>query len=745
MKTKTFTLIAIMMALALPALSQTYINLQDNTQVQSNAWLIINPNNYVLPDPGEDGILQISNQSDIIIDGNGVTVDGTNYQGYLVKIDNSHNITIKNFGLVNHYYYAAYITNSDSIFITNNDFSYNRVDSTGWIDVWSDYTQALGGGVMMYQCYGALIIANQMRYQNDGVALYHCDGIKVADNNFEWNTSYGIRMYFTDGCTILNNYSPHINRPYTNPSDCAAILLIISNNNTVMYNDFSHSGDGIFLGQFQYSQILNNNYFAYNECSYSPHNAIEATFADGNVYIKNKCNYSHYGFWLGYSFNSVVDSNEVIGNQYSGIAIDRGYSNTITHNIISHNPIGIELWEGSAIPPYQNQYSHDYFILDNLIEGDSVAISAKATENMKITGNQFPYNRDGIRFEGLSTGDTISGNSFKGTTFFHIDNRSPYDIYAPDNDFLFNDETLIGLKIFDKSDVSAYGEVTWHPFVPGQDPEYQTVVPADMAEPDAVWYAYPQICWSWILPDPTIVEWDYNEKLFGAASVHVTTGNGWDIAASYRAAGDSISWWSLTDNDSLIVWIKSANTNQYGFQFCYIFLGDYKGDYFRYKASAATILNPTIGQWKKIRMKLSGGSPWTRTTYGNVSLDSINWVEIHADTWGGGFELWLDGLTFTNLSTDITTAATPSPGITAILADPLSGRLTISYALDREATVTLRIFDLCGREIRKLADGIRSPGYHEASLAPGELHPGIYLCSLQAGTATVTKKFCWIK
>jgi nitrous oxidase accessory protein NosD len=122
------------------------------------------------------------------------------------------------------------------------------VDSTGGIDVWTDYQQALGGGVMMYQCRAAHIYNNTMKFQNDGVALYHCDSIRAHDNDFTWNTSYGFRMFWTDSCYIYNNIASHINRPFTDPSDCSAILMIISNENRVENNDLSWSGDGIFLG-----------------------------------------------------------------------------------------------------------------------------------------------------------------------------------------------------------------------------------------------------------------------------------------------------------------------------------------------------------------------------------------------------------------------------------------------------------------------------------------------------------------
>ena len=67
------------------SISQTYIDLEDNYEVPSNSWIVINPGNYTVPDPGNDGLLQINDKENIIIDGSGVIADGTNYQGYMIK------------------------------------------------------------------------------------------------------------------------------------------------------------------------------------------------------------------------------------------------------------------------------------------------------------------------------------------------------------------------------------------------------------------------------------------------------------------------------------------------------------------------------------------------------------------------------------------------------------------------------------------------------------------------------------
>jgi hypothetical protein len=58
------------------------------------------------------------------------------------------------------------------------------------------------------------------------------------------------------------------------------------------------------------------------------------------------------------------------------------------------------------------------------------------------------------------------------------------------------------------------------------------------------------------------------------------------------------------------------------------------------------ILNDAIGKWQHYRTSLDGDELWHLTKVGEVSLDEINYIEIHADTWGYGFTLWVDGLSF---------------------------------------------------------------------------------------------------
>jgi parallel beta-helix repeat protein len=724
-----FALFPLLFALSSSLSAQTYMNVVDNTDISSYSWIVFNPGTYTVPDPGNDGVIRINNKEHIILDGSGVTVDGTTFTGYMIKINNSKNIIIRNFAAVKHFKYAVYITNSDSIEIYNCNFSYNKVDSTGWIDVWADYQQALGGGVMIYHGTNVNIHDNVMNMQNDGVALYHCAHIEVGQNNFDRNTSYGIRMFWTDTCYIHHNQSAHINRPYTNPSDCAAILLIISNENLVEYNDFGYSGDGIFLGQYEHSNIPNNNIFRYNECSYSPHNAIEATFADGNTYLHNICNYSEYGFWLGYSFNTMVDSNEIIGNQYSGIAVDRGFNNTIINNNINDNPNGIELWEGSSISGYENQFSHDYWIMNNLIQGNRLAIKSTATEHMLLLNNKIQYNMDGVQLSGSSTGDTISGNLFRNSTLFHMENISVNDIYATDNIYFAPDEASIDCGIYDQSDNPAKGEVLWHPFGYTDPPAVVSNDQwEDMAEPPAQWYAYPEVCGGYGDTVATNVTWDSTSYKAGAASVKCVTGNGWDIGLQFWPGGDSVVHWQLSESDTLIFWLKTSNTTGYGFQYHQIRVGNLCGGYYKYSGSP-NVLNAANGTWKKINVPLAGGgSPYNyvRTAVGTVSLDDISWVSIHADTWDFGFTIWLDGVHFSSFPTGVEDLSA-NPNDIHIFPNPSDGNFNITTGEPIQGPVNLTIYDLTGKVAfeEKLNDYNATDS--QITIELNHLSPGIYM------------------
>lgn len=712
------------------AFSQTVVPLTDNMDIPSNSNIRIQSGSYTFGDSGKDGVIRIVNKENITIDGDSVQVTGAGFEGFLISIQNSRNITIRNFKSAQNFYYAVTARQSADLHIHGNNFSYNKKDTLGYIDVWSDHTAALGGGVLMYRCENSELYDNRMVQQNDGISMYECEAVTVHDNLLNWNCGFGIRMNFTNNCAVRHNDCSHVNRA-NDQSDCAAILLIVANNNTVENNDFTYSGDGIFLGQYKYSQIPNNNYFGYNDCSYSPHNAIEATFADGNIYKGNLCNYSHYGLWLGYSFNSLVEDNEIIGNFQSGIAVDRGYSNTFKSNLIKGNPYGFELWEGDSIRYYGQQFSRDNRITGNVIEGNKWGISAVNTEHLVAQNNSFNYNQyHDVYLEGESFADTITGNTFNSPTFWYIQNTSPDPVHAIDNTFIPNVDSLIHNKIA--------GDVTYRPYSREPEPRVMVNPPCDMAERPAVWMAYRDPGYG--LFQKEVLEFDYTDKKVGASSVKLFTPMGFDMALNYRPGGDSLAIWNLTAADTLTFWVKTINKSRNGFQYFHVRVGNFTGGYFKYDAQA-TLLSNARNTWKKYRIPLRGNTTFVRSETGYMDLAKTNYVEFHADTWDSGFTIWLDGIQFRACNPtgkiDQKVAASLKTGC---YPNPFSTTAQIWFDLPESGPVRLSVYDLNGRLLALLIDAGLPAGRHETAFSKGDLNPGIYFYRLQTGNKTVTEK-----
>lgn len=710
--------------------AQVYLPLTDNLNVNSNTHLKILGGVYPLQDPGNDGLIRILNAHHVIIDGDSAFADGMQYSGCLIRIENSDSVIIRNFPQVIRFFYAIQVFNSTNIRIENNNFSGNKLDSAGWINAWAGPSAAHGGGIMLQNSRNIRIQNNILKQQNDGISAYTCSQLEITGNDISWNTSYGIRMYFTDSCSIHHNLARYVRRPNTNPAASAGLLLIVSNGNTLSYNDCSHSENGIYLDHFQYSGIPANNTIQYNDCSAALHSAIEAKFSGGNKIRNNVCSYSFRGMVLDYSFNTDIDSNIIMDNHQSGITIDRGFHSRLTHNFLSGNPIGIEIWEGNPVSGYPNQNAQNFFISENTFYANNLAVLATDSDSLMIRGNTFEKNYSAVVLGGTAIADTLTENLFDRSLEYEIRNTTPFDIYARINTFYFADTALISVKIFDKQDDATKGQVLWKPFLGLHNPVVETMCPPDLTEPDAEWQAYPEPC-NWMgNPVPLTLSWDSMDVIQGDGSLHLETGTGWLVTAVYRPAGETISDWFLVGANSLTFWMKTMNMNPGGFHNFNVKIVNTLGEYYLYSTSGATI-NSSIGNWQQFSIPLSGNSTWLREQYGNIDWNSISHVEIGVDTYGVGFELWLDGMTFL-LGVD---APAPDPGEIPVWVtpNPASGELWIKFLSGPETDYHFQLLNSEGKRVR--AWNI-SGGTLSKQLDISGLPPSVYLWRCKSSKTT---------
>jgi len=77
--------------------------------------------------------------------------------------------------------------------------------------------------------------------------------------------------------------------------------------------------------------------------------------------------------------------------------------------------------------------------------------------------------------------------------------------------------------------------------------------------------------------------------------------------------------------------------------------------------------------------------------------------------------------------------------------NPFNSTTTILYWLPKRSAITLKIFDLLGREVETLADAVQSAGAHEYHWNASSKASGVYIYRLAAGEVELTKKMVLIR
>jgi len=98
----------------------------------------------------------------------------------------------------------------------------------------------------------------------------------------------------------------------------------------------------------------------------------------------------------------------------------------------------------------------------------------------------------------------------------------------------------------------------------------------------------------------------------------------------------------------------------------------------------------------------------------------------------------------------LSTAADPTPEIPKTFSlssypNPFNAQTTITFDLPRAGAVSLRLFDVLGREVETLLDEPLAAGTHTHNVTATQLPSGVYFVSLQFGNAAITHKLLLLK
>ncbi len=116
-----------------------------------------------------------------------------------------------------------------------------------------------------------------------------------------------------------------------------------------------------------------------------------------------------------------------------------------------------------------------------------------------------------------------------------------------------------------------------------------------------------------------------------------------------------------------------------------------------------------------------------------------------------GFESYSfqnNAITWFGVTSDVETKKDGVPSryeLTQNFPNPFNPTTTISFSVPERTNVTLKIYDMLGREVRTLINGTREAGNYDVSFEASDLSTGLYVYSLTAGNFTATKKMMLLK
>lgn len=605
----------------------------------------------------------------------GIGIKSEGYNGICVK-----NLKVMGFDI------GLYAKDSIKLLVENNDFSDNFSDPDwGWDD------HGFHGGILFEHVHESIIRKNKSTNVWDALNLRYCNKNIIENNNFSYITDVCLKLWNSSKNSIIENdlsYGIRLKPGEVHARDSSGVLIESgSNDNTFKRNDITHGGDGLFI------RVLNGwmstrNYFEENDCSYANNNAIEA-WSQGNSYIRNKANYSSYGFWLGGSDNTLLLENEA------------AYNGTVFHNApesFGNAGIAIVNGSGSHIKMVGN-YIHDN-------NGPGVAIrnnSDYPSYHWVIQKNRIERNKNKNKFKGYGiylknaqwidiAGNDINDN--EGENIFFDDNTS--DIFIrqanmedsiPSAAFTVRSKSIevsdevvfdgTGSKIsngninfrWDFGDGTiATGSIVKHKYrKPGFYRMGLTVNDGRMAD-IAFKNIYVNYKGEEIGTDDSATKWDYKSDdnnsvlkedretfISGDHSVCLLAERGTCHKLQYPLEKNARM--DLTKKDLMAFYIKFQADSDTDWHKAnkkpIIRLYTDKNDYFEYKPLDAYLeqifskIWEEKYEWKYFEILFKEPCGWECKTYGNPKFSYINYIEIEEGPFKDSkSEFWIDGLKF---------------------------------------------------------------------------------------------------
>jgi hypothetical protein len=149
-----------------------------------------------------------------------------------------------------------------------------------------------------------------------------------------------------------------------------------------------------------------------------------------------------------------------------------------------------------------------------------------------------------------------------------------------------------------------------------------------------------------------------------------------------------------------------------------------------------------------VYLSTDNGTSWTAVntglpSYSDVWSLAVSGTNLFAGTEGG---VWRRPLS--EMITSVKGLRASGPEAYALqqsYPNPFNPSTTIRFSLPKSGYVTLKVYDLVGREVETLVEGVRAAGTYSVEWIPNNLASGVYLYRMQAGTFTDVKRLLLLK
>lgn len=730
-------------------------------------------NNYIGTD--DDGITALSNDDRGIYLQDGAdnifggqtwdernVISGNDGEGVLISGFSSGNKFIYNVIGTEKTGYFSCSNISDGILInqaaSNNVIQWNYISSNGGNGILVETNSNLTPN-------GNIIIGNNigMRYDyafslpnaNNGILINNAQNTRIGGSAFDssniisGNPNAGIYIYgnLSRGNLIRGNYIGTNSSGENAFPNYNGIVISGSNKNTI---------GGIEIGS---GNLISGNtaegLFFYN--------------ADSNVMLNNV---------IGLN----LQQTKTIPNGASGVVIDSSRNNVIgddqsgTGNIISGNTLtGIvisNLSTGNSV--FNNSIGTDYSGTKNFgneVDGIQIVYSSYFNRVGKPgDGNIIMYNKYNGVFVADSNRNTISGNSMHANTLLGIDLYGAADGVTPNDEWdydiggnnLQNYPTLlfadgpfplrvVGTMVSKPNETYTVEIFSTNSPDPTGYGEGRTYIGSQNVGTDSTGLAlfnfvFPTSVSTGMYITATATDFDGSTSEFSKCVEVKVSDVVADIAVSVTASADTVK-----KSDTLAYVITLQNNGPDSAK--QIVLRDTLSKQLTFIADSSSkgtalfsdgILTVTIGL-------MEPGEKVTIVMIAKADSSGVILNKAYASAMTSDFNLSNNNATDTTvvpivLAVDGTSNEIPTTySLSQNYPNPFNPSTTIKFGLPAASRVTLRVYDMLGREVATLLNEERDAGLHSITFDASRLSTGVYIYALRAANFTATKKLLLLK